>query len=58
MAPHTGRHRHRGPERPTTRAWGAHAHKRTVVLDATHWVNHEKKEELMQEMDRFFGELS
>jgi hypothetical protein len=35
----------------------AHPHKRTVVLDASHWLNHEKKAEIMAEMDGFFAGL-
>eukprot|EP00928_Gymnodinium_smaydae_P030705 TRINITY_DN22759_c0_g1_i1.p1 TRINITY_DN22759_c0_g1~~TRINITY_DN22759_c0_g1_i1.p1 ORF type:complete len:369 (-),score=39.48 TRINITY_DN22759_c0_g1_i1:165-1244(-) len=33
----------------------AHPYKRTVVYDATHWLNHEKKREIMQEMDSFIA---
>ena len=35
----------------------AHTNKRTVIFDATHWVNHEKKTECMAEMDSFFAGL-
>ena len=35
----------------------AHPYKRTVLYDATHWLNHEKKHEIMQEMDVFMAGL-
>ena len=30
---------------------------RTVIFDATHWLNHEKKAEIMEEIDGFLGKV-
>lgn len=35
----------------------AHPYKRTVIYDASHWLNHEKKHEIMHEMDDFIAGL-
>lgn len=35
----------------------AHPYKRTVLFDATHWLNHEKKDEIMHEIDTFVAGL-
>lgn len=35
----------------------AHPYKRTRIFDATHWLNHEKKEEIMQDIDSFVAGL-
>lgn len=39
----------------TSDMYVSHPYKRTVIYDASHWLNHEKKTEIMSEMDRFFA---